>query len=139
MENFGVGNTSYLAAGQREGLTVLVEVFYHYMSTLPQAATILAMHPQDLSLSKEKLTVFLCGWLGGPKEYAAKFGRIRIPVAHAHLTIDEPERDAWMLCMERAVHDQKAWSDEFKEYFLSAIAVPAERVRQASAARRQSS
>ncbi len=136
MANFGVGDASYHAAGRREGLESLVEAFYGYMDSLPVASTIRAMHPKDLSLSKEKLIVFLTGWLGGPKEYATKFGRIRIPTAHAHLAVDEPERDAWMHCMERAANEQEAWSDEFRKYFLKAIAVPAERVRQASVSRR---
>ena len=134
--SFGVEDTSYLAAGQREGLVQLVDSFYRHMSTLPAAAKIRAMHPKDLTLSKEKLTVFLTGWLGGPKEYATKFGAIRIPTVHAHLVIDEPERDAWLRCMELAVEEQPAWSDDFKQYFLAAIAVPAERVRQASVKRR---
>ena len=85
-----------------------------------------------------KLKVFLAGWLGGPKEYAKRFRKIRIPHVHAHLAIDEAERDAWLACMKQAVDAQDAWSDDFKAYFLRAIAVPAERVRQASVARRES-
>ena len=136
MANYGIKDASYRAAGQRAGLAKLVDAFYRYMDTLPEAATIRAMHAEDLAVLREKLTVFLTGWLGGPREYATKFGRMRIPAAHAHLTIDEAERDAWLLCMKRAVAEQDAWADDFKAYFLQAIAVPAERVRQVSAARR---
>jgi hemoglobin len=135
MAEFGHGDASYLAAGQREGLVRLVEAFYGFMDKLPEAARIRAMHDADLALSKEKLAVFLSGWLGGPKEYAAKFGPIQIPRVHAHLAIDEPERDAWLLCMQHAV-DQQPWSEAFKAYFMSAIAVPAEKVRAVSRSRR---
>ena len=137
MANYGDGDASYLAAGGRAGLEALVAAFYGYMSTLPQAKVILAMHKDDLTVAREKLTVFLTGWLGGPRTYATQFGPIRIPVAHRHLAIDEAERDAWLLCMQRAVDDQDQWADEFKRYFMDAIAVPAERVRQVSVARRQ--
>jgi hemoglobin len=133
--SFGTGDASFRAAGEREGLERLAVAFYEHMDTLPAAATIRAMHPRDLSLSIDKLATFLCGWLGGPRTYAERFGKITIPGAHAHLAIDEAERDAWMQCMALAVAEQP-WTDAFKAYFLKAVAVPAERVRATSAARR---
>lgn len=132
---FGVGDASFRAAGGLEGLTRLVDAFYVHMAALPEAARIRAMHPDDLAVSLRKLTIFLSGWLGGPKLYAQEFGPISIPGAHAHFAIDEAERDAWMACMREAVAEQP-WDPSFREYFLSAIAVPAERVRAASVARR---
>jgi hemoglobin len=131
---YGTGDASYRAAGGREGLARLVDAFYDTMETAPEAAGVLAMHPPDLALSREKLKVFLAAWLGGPNEYRARFGPISIPGAHAHLAIAETERDAWLFCMRRAV-DAQPWADDFKAYFLRAIAVPAERVRVASQAR----
>jgi len=135
MTSYGHEDTSFRAAGQRPGVEKLVRTFYDYMDSLPEAGVIRAMHPDDLDTAREKLIVFLTGWLGGPKLYAQTFGPMRIPPAHAHLDIDEPERDAWMLCMQRAV-DEQPWDDEFKSYFMGAIAVPAERIRVVSAARR---
>jgi hemoglobin len=125
---YGDGSASYIAAGERHGVARLVDAFYRYMDQLPLAATIRAMHDRDLRLSREKLTVFLCGWLGGPNLYSATFGPTSIPRAHQHLSIDEAERDAWMACMARAV-DEQPWRSDFKDYFLRAIAIPAERVR----------
>lgn len=132
---YGVGEASYRAAGGLEGLRRLVDAFYDRMNDLPEAAGIRAMHPEDLALSRRKLTGFLSGWLGGPRIYAQEFGPISIPGAHAHIAIDEAERDAWLACMRAAVAGQP-WSHAFKDYFLRAIAVPAERVRAVSAARR---
>ena len=100
---YGEGDASFQAAGGVEGLRRLVADFYRMMDTLPEAATIRAMHPSDLSGSADKLHRFLCGWLGGPKLYREKYGSIHIPSAHAHLAIGERERDAWLLCMERAL------------------------------------
>ena len=134
MAGFGEGDASYRAAGADEGLARLCEAFYRHMDTLPEATTIRAMH-HDLALSRQKLTVFLAAWLGGPNVYRERFGPISIPRAHAHLAIDEAERDAWMTCMRSAVGDQP-WADDFKAYFLEQIAVPAERVRMASVERR---
>lgn len=132
---YGVGDASYRAAGERDGIARLVDRFYEYMDALPDARTIRAMHPPDLALAREKLKVFLWAWLGGPNEYRDRFGPISIPGAHARFPIDEPERDAWLLCMARAV-DEQPWTEAFKHYFMRAIAVPAERVRVASVMRR---
>lgn len=128
-------DASYVAAGGEQGLSRLVDAFYDYMDVLPEAATIRAMHEPDLALSREKLKVFLSAWLGGPNVYRERFGPIAIPRVHSHLAIDVPERDAWLLCMARAVSDQP-WAVEFKTYFMQAISVPAERVRVASVMRR---
>lgn len=135
MTTYGVGDASYQAAGGDDGIARLVDEFYRVMDTAPEARGIRAMHDDDLALSRDKLRVFLCAWLGGPNLYRQKYGPISIPGAHAHLAIDEAERDAWMLCMQRAVEVQP-WADAFKAYFLRAIAVPAERVRVTSVARR---
>ncbi|MGE3546941.1 MAG: group II truncated hemoglobin [Kofleriaceae bacterium] len=132
MTTYGEGSASYVAAGERDGIARLVDAFYRQMDELPIAATIRAMHEQDLGRSREKLTVFLCGWLGGPNLYSATFGPISIPRVHEHLAIGESERDAWLACMARAV-EQQPWTTDFKHYFMRAIAVPAERVRLASA------
>lgn len=93
------------------------------------------MHATDLTEVREKLAVFLVAWLGGPNEYRERFGPISIPGFHARFAIDETARDAWLLCMARAV-DEQPWAETFKTYFMQAISVPAERVRVASAMRR---
>ncbi len=125
---YGQGDGSYQAAGQLDGITQLVERFYFYMETLPQARGILAMHDSDLTESKKKLAYFLSGWLGGPRLYAENYGSIRIPMAHRHLNITEVERDAWLLCMKKAL-DEQPYPEAFKDYLLDQLFVPAERIR----------
>lgn len=131
---YGTGDASYQAAGGEDGLTRLVDAFYRVMDEDARARDIRAMHVPDLTLSRAKLTTFLCAWLGGPNRYREKFGPISIPGSHAHLAIAEAERDAWLHCMQRAV-DEQPWADDFKAYFMRVIAVPAERVRATSQAR----
>ncbi len=125
---YGNGDTSFQAAGGRAGITRLVNAFYDQMHSLPEAVTVRNMHPRDLSVSRDKLTRFLCGWLGGPKLYREKYGAISIPSAHAHFRIGSHERDIWLLCMQRAL-DQQPWPEAFKTYLLRALSVPAERCR----------
>lgn len=125
---YGVEDASYQAAGGFEGLQQLVNDFYDIMGELPEAAKIRAMHPADLTVSKDKLARFLAGWLGGPRLYRETYGPIAIPAAHSHLNIGAEERDAWLLCMQHALA-KAPYTTEFKNYLLSALAVPAERCR----------
>lgn len=135
MSSYGNGDASFQAAGGEAGLARLVDAFYDEMDRAPVAARIRAMHAPDLALSRDKLKVFLAAWLGGPNLYRQKFGPISIPGVHAHLDIGPDERDAWLACMQHAVSAQP-WAEDFKQYFLRAIAVPAERVRVTCASRR---
>ena len=122
---FGVEDASYQAAGQEAGIRKLVDAFYDEMETLPEAKVIRDMHPKDLTVSRDKLARFLCGWLGGPKLFQQKYGTVKIPVAHRHLAIGPAERDTWLLCMDNALQGQ-AYSESFKSYLLEQLYVPAE-------------
>ncbi len=126
---FGVKDTSYNAAGALEGISSLVNDFYDYMDQLPEAKIIRAMHPKDLTLSRDKLICFLSGWLGGPRLFSEKYGSISIPMIHKHLTVKSKERDAWLLCMKKAAEKQP-YDESFREYLLTQLFVPAERIRQ---------
>jgi hemoglobin len=124
---YGFSDNSFKAAGEEAGIRKLVDDFYRLMNELPEAVIIRKMHKDDLTSSRDKLTLFLCGWMGGPKLYHDKYGGINIPRDHAHLAIGEAERDAWLLCMERAIALQN-YSSEFGEYLLAQLRIPAERI-----------
>ena len=125
---YGMGDASYRAAGGEAGIRKLVDDFYDAMDRLPEASIIRAMHPEDLTPSRDKLARFLCGWLGGPKLYAEKYGSINIPQAHRRFEIGPNERDAWLSCMAEALKDQP-YAAGFKKYLLEQLYVPAERSR----------
>lgn len=128
---YGVGDASYRAAGERPGITKLVDAFYRIMAERPDAQRILRMHPKDLSVSRDKLARFLCGWLNGPKLYNEKYGAIRIPHAHEHLPVGPEERDAWLACMEVAIAEQ-GYAPDFAAYLLRELGVPAQRIVEVS-------
>ncbi len=135
---YGEGDASFRAAGGEAGLEVLVTRFYELMDCREVARDIRAMHPTDLTVSRDKLARFLCGWLGGPKRYQERYGSISIPGVHAHLAVDGAARDAWLTIMAEAI-DEQPWADDFKAYLLRALSVPAERVRVVCEARRTAS
>ncbi|MBR9884395.1 MAG: group II truncated hemoglobin [Oceanospirillales bacterium] len=125
---YGTGDATYQAAGGIEGITALVDRFYALMGTLPEAATLRAMHPEDLSGSKRKLAYFLSGWMGGPKLFKEHFGPITIPEAHKHFPVDMQSKEAWLLCMERALIELD-YPEAFRRYLMKQLAVPAEVIR----------
>lgn len=135
---YGTLDASFQAAGGIPGIEKLVRAFYAQMDRLPQARVIRAMHPADLDESCDKLARFLCSWLGGPRRYAEKYGGINIPGAHRHLEIGDEEKDAWLLCMEKAIAEQD-YAPAFGEYLLKQLSIPAERIRQACAMHRDRS
>ncbi|MDD7985772.1 group II truncated hemoglobin [Lentisphaera marina] len=128
---YGQGDATYRAVGESTGLRKLVVEFYRQMCELDEAKIIRNMHPDDLSVSEDKLYCFLSGWMGGPRLYTEKYGSIAIPRAHAHLKITSTEGNAWLLCMEKALGELN-YPDDFCEYLLMQLAVPAERIRLAS-------
>lgn len=133
---YGHQDTSFQTAGGVEGIRALVDDFYDEMQSQPFAQSIFAMHPKDNATSRDKLTRFLCGWMGGENLYREKYGAINIPRDHSHLAIGEAERDAWLRCMKNALIKQN-YPEDFKAYLLQQLAMPAERIRAVSQARIQ--
>lgn len=127
---YGQADATYQAAGEYDGIKKLVDDFYDIMGELKEAQHIRDMHPDDLDVTRDKLTRFLCAWTGGPRLYREKYGPISIPQAHAHLTIGSEERDAWLLCMKKALAKQN-YPQDFQDYMITQLAVPAERCRNA--------
>lgn len=125
---YGTGDNSFQAAGGVAGIRQLVDTFFDRMGSDARFATIYALHPDDIEVSRDKLARFLCGWLGGPKLYNEKYGAIGIPRVHAHLPIGMAERDQWLTCMTESVAEQP-FAPEFRKYLMEQLFVPAEAVR----------
>lgn len=98
-------NPHYERLGGEAKIRALVERFYQLMDSLPDSQGIRAMHARDLRASKEKLFMFLSGWLGGPQLYVEKYGHPRLRQRHMPFAIGTSERDQWMMCMRQAMED----------------------------------
>lgn len=97
--------TIYESIGGIDKVDELVGRFYDLMSLEPQFAALRAMHPQDLSISREKLKCFLTGWMGGPDVYSPKYGHPMLRARHLPFKIGVAERDQWLACMYRALEE----------------------------------
>ena len=125
---YGNGDATYRALGGLEGITRLVDRFYSLMDTLPEAATLRAMHARDLADSRQKLVAFLSGWTGGPRLYAEQYGTISLPVAHKHLPIDADTTESWLKCMSLALAEM-GHPEPLRVYLMGKFATPAESIR----------
>jgi len=112
--------SSYERIGLDEGLWKLINTFYDNMETLPEAKTIRDLHPEDLRSAREKLFMFLSGWLGGPDRYIAAFGHPRLRARHLPFPIGKTERDQWLMCMRKAL-DEMPIDSAFKEQLIMAF------------------
>mgnify|MGYP002856073165 CR=1 FL=1 len=96
----------YEMLGQEQGIRNLVDRFYEVMDTAIEAKAIRAMHPNDLSSSKDKLVWFLSGRFGGPNIYIEKYGHPRLRMRHMPFAIDSDAAQAWMFCMRQALEEE---------------------------------
>ena len=96
-------STPYEMIGGEQILLNLVDRFYFYMDTLPEAQGIRAIHQNNLASAKDKLFKFLSGWLGGPNLFIEEFGHPMLRARHLPFLIGVSERDQWMLCMNKAL------------------------------------
>ena len=85
----------------------IVEAFYDVMDSDEKAKTIRLMHPEDLTSSREKLFMFLCGWTGGPQLYIERYGHPFLRRRHLPFKIGEEERDQWIYCMTKGMLNLK--------------------------------
>ncbi len=111
---------SYERLGGDEPLKLLVNHFYDIMETLPEVRTIRELHPKDLGTAREKLFMFLSGWMGGPDRYIAAFGHPRLRARHLPFPVGHKERDQWLLCMQMAL-DKMFIDNAFKLQLMSAF------------------
>lgn len=112
--------TPYDHIGGEAAILRLVERFYFYMDTLPEASEIRAMHAADLSGAHNKLFKFLSGWLGGPDLFVQEYGHPRLRQRHFPFAIDASARDQWMLCMNKAL-DELTMVAIFRENLTQAL------------------
>lgn len=95
----------YELLGGEEKVRELVDRFYDHMDELPEAYEVRQMHAENLGGSREKLFLFLCGWLGGPDLYIEKFGHPMLRRRHLPFKVDIQARDQWLMCMQMAMDD----------------------------------
>lgn len=97
--------TPYEQLGGEAPLRALVDRFYDLMDLEPGYAALRALHPGSTEGSRDKLFMFLSGWLGGPDLFVQRHGHPRLRARHLPYAIGVRERDQWMACMGQALQE----------------------------------
>jgi hemoglobin len=97
--------TPYDLIGGDAKVRELVERFYDLMELEPEYAQLRSVHGSTLESAREKLYLFLSGWLGGPALYTDRYGHPMLRARHLPFAIGEVERDQWMGCMMQAMEE----------------------------------
>ena len=95
-------------------IRAIVEAFYDVMDQDEKAKTIRQMHPEDLTSSREKLFMFLSGWMGGPQLYIERYGHPFLRRRHLPFKIGEEERDQWIYCMTKGMFNLNMEEEKIK-------------------------
>jgi hemoglobin len=96
--------TLFEEVGGSEFFDRLVDRFYEGVAT---DDVLLPLYPEqsDLSGAKERLTLFLQQYWGGPTTYSDERGHPRLRQRHFPFVIGQLERDRWMVHMMAAVDE----------------------------------
>jgi hemoglobin len=97
--------TLYNVIGGGERVRELVDRFYDLMELEPEFALIRALHPPAMDGSRDKLFMFLSGWMGGPDLFVLQHGHPRLRARHLPFAIGSSERDQWLRAMAWAMED----------------------------------
>lgn len=114
--------TPYELLGGEAAVRELVDRFYDYMDSETEAAGVRQLHARSLRASREKLFLFLSGWLGGPDLYVQKYGHPMLRRRHLPFAIGVRERDEWMYCMRKALNDmpiEQALREKLERAFMA--------------------
>ena len=97
--------TPYVQLGGDAKVRELVDRFYDLMEFEPAYKRLREVHGSSLDSAREKLYLFLSGWLGGPPLYTDRYGHPMLRARHLPFAIGDVERDQWMACMRQAMEE----------------------------------
>jgi hemoglobin len=97
--------TLYQQIGGEQRLREMVDRFYDLMALEPEFAGIAALHPVPMDGSRDKLFMFLSGWMGGPDLFVERYGHPRLRARHLPFAIGMSERDQWLRAMAWAMEE----------------------------------
>jgi hemoglobin len=103
--------TPYERIGGDAKVRELVDRFYDLMELEPSYRALRQVHGSSLESARDKLHLFLSGWLGGPPLYTDRYGHPMLRARHLPFAIGDLERDQWMACMVQAMEETEVPQD----------------------------
>ncbi len=94
-------DSMYASVGGHDTFVALVDRFYEGVVADPVLAPLYP--PDDIDGARERLTLFLEQYWGGPSTYSRTRGHPRLRMRHAGFHIGPAARDAWIAHMGEAL------------------------------------
>ena len=101
--------TFYAEVGGHETFRRLVAAFYRQVPDDPVLRTVYPL--DDLEGAEERLRMFLEQYWGGPRTYSDTRGHPRLRQRHVPFRVTVAARDAWLVCMRRALDEVRLGDD----------------------------
>ena len=118
--------TPYEQLGGAAGVRSLVNAFYDVIED--SSPSLRAMLPANTRNTREKLFMYLTGWLGGPPLYEERWGHPRLRMRHLPFPIADAEAAEWMRCMAEAM-DEAEVDEPLKGFMLDKFGPLADHMR----------
>jgi hemoglobin len=92
----------YDLIGGQETMAKLINAFYDRVANDPDLAPIF---PDDLTMTKQKQTMFLTQYFGGPPLYTETYGHPMLRARHMPFPVTPKRAEAWLKCMSAAMDE----------------------------------
>ena len=102
----GGAMTVYEQLGREDGVRALVDTFYDTMDTLPEAATIRAMHAVGSEREPAEVVDVPGRTVRRTTIYEQERGHPRLRARHLPFVVGPDEARQWVTCMDRALADR---------------------------------
>lgn len=96
--------TIFEAIGGSDAIDELVTAFYKRVGQHP---LLIPIFPDDLTETARKQQLFLTQFFGGPRVYSEERGHPMMRRRHLPFPITPKRKEAWLTCMEEALHEAK--------------------------------
>lgn len=112
----------YEMIGGQKTIAKLVHAFYNRVKHDPDLAPIF---PEDLTVTKQKQTLFLTQFFGGPQLYSDQYGHPRLRARHMPFPVTPTRARAWLKCMSEAM-DEIGLDGVMRQYMFERLTYTAQ-------------
>jgi hemoglobin len=112
----------YEMIGGQKTIAQLVNVFYDRVKQDPDLAPIF---PENLTETKQKQTLFLTQFFGGPQLYSDQYGHPMLRARHMPFPVTPTRARAWLNCMSGAM-DEIGLAGVVRQYMFERLTFTAQ-------------
>lgn len=110
------------------GMPFFVALVDHFYDGVAGDPVLLRLYPEpdDLGPARERLTLFLMQYWGGPTTYSDQRGHPRLRMRHAPFAIGVTERERWLVHMDAAIDAVTPGAPDVRDELVAYVTMAAE-------------